>query len=189
MRPSPPPDDAAVELLAIGCQLGDASALDELIDRWHEPLWRYARRVTGRDDAASDAVQDAWVRILRALPGLRAPARLVPWLFGITRRVLMDRLRAQYAAPSPIEVDDAVHAAAAAEPGPDDLHLQLDAMERALEKLPVVERDVLVLFYLQDLSLADIADILSVPVGTVKSRLFRARHMLRKEMSHDDRSR
>jgi RNA polymerase sigma-70 factor (ECF subfamily) len=98
----------------------------------------------------------------------------------------MDRLRAQYAAPQPIEVDEAVHAGADA--GPDDLHAQLDAMERALVALPVVERDVLVLFYLEGLSLGDMADVLGVPIGTVKSRLFRARHLLRKAMTHDDRS-
>ena len=61
--------------------------------------------VTGGEDAADEVVQDVWLRILRGLPGLREPARLRPWIFGIARRVLMDRLRAQYAAPPLADVD------------------------------------------------------------------------------------
>jgi RNA polymerase sigma factor (sigma-70 family) len=164
------------ELLAVRCQLGEPEALDMLIARWHPALWSYVRRVTGNPDAAADAVQDAWVRILRALPGLREPARLRPWMFSIARRVLMDRFRAQYAAPVFVdtepadlaEPDDRREAALAAE----ELHAVLDA-------LPVSEREVLALFYLEELSLNELADVLSVPVGTVKSRLFRARRMLR----------
>ena len=90
----------------------------------------------------------------------------------------MDRLRAQYAAPAVADVDVATIAA------DDDSALadDLEALQQELERLPVVERDVLTLFYLKELSLAEIADVLGVPAGTVKSRLFRARRMLRAEM-------
>ena len=94
-----------LELLAVRCQLGERQALDALVARWHLPLWKYARRLTGGEEAADDVVQDVWLRILRGLPGLREPARLRPWIFGIARRVLMDRLRAQYAAPPIADVD------------------------------------------------------------------------------------
>jgi DNA-directed RNA polymerase specialized sigma24 family protein len=50
------------ELLAIRCQLGEAAAFDELVERWHGPLWGYVRRLVGSDDVASDVVQDVWVR-------------------------------------------------------------------------------------------------------------------------------
>ena len=97
-------------------------------------------------------------------------------MFSIARRVLMDRFRAQYAAPvfadtEPAELaepDDRRDAALAAE----ELHAALGA-------LPVSQREVLALFYLEELSLNELADVLSVPVGTVKSRLFHARRMLR----------
>jgi len=167
------------ELLAVRCQLGEPDALDALIARWHPALWSYARRVTGDPDAAADAVQDAWLRILRALPGLRDPARLRPWMFGIARRVLMDRFRAQYAAPAFADV----------EPGdlaePDDRRdaaLAAEELHGALDALPVAERELLALFYLEELSLNELADVLSVPVGTVKSRLFRARRLLRERL-------
>lgn len=166
-----------LELLAVRCQLGERQALDALVARWHLPLWKYARRLTGGDEAADDAVQDVWLRILRGLPGLREPARLRPWIFGIARRVLMDRLRAQYAA-LPLADVDVDGLADHDDPGatPEDI----DQLHEALEALPLLEREVLVLFYLDELSLAELADVLAIPVGTAKSRLFRARRILRR---------
>lgn len=168
------------ELLAIRCQLGDRSALDALVDRWHGPLWQYVRRMSADDDAAAETVQDVWLRVLRALPALRDPARLRAWLFSIARRALMDRLRDQYAAPiDDVEIetlaadDDALEAAESSE-----------ALQHALAQLPVAARETLVLFYLHELSLGQIAEILSVPAGTVKSRLFNARALLRRELEH-----
>jgi RNA polymerase sigma-70 factor (ECF subfamily) len=172
-------------LLAIRCQLGDAAALDELIDRFHPPLHRYARRVTGSDADADDVAQEAWVRILRGLPRLRTPEALRSWLFGIVHRVLMGRFRSDYARSAALNEIHEIGAADTMRERADaaELHARLDDLERALDRLPVVERDVLALFYLHDLSLAEIADALGVPVGTVKSRLFRARHLLKERMS------
>ena len=170
------------ELLAVRCQLGEAEAFDALVARWHPPLWAYARRLSGSDDAAGDAVQEIWLRVIRALPGLREPSRLRPWIFGIARRTLMDRLRAQYAAPRDADVDleelEGEGDAAVVEAEEESA-----ALHAALQRLPVIEREVLVLFYLRELSLAEIAGLLNVPAGTVKSRLFRSRQMLRAEMS------
>jgi RNA polymerase sigma factor (sigma-70 family) len=168
------------ERLAIRCLLGEASAFDELIARWHPAVWRYARRMAGADDVADDLTQDVWLRVVRGLPRLEDPARIRAWIFGIARRVLMDRLRAQYAAPALADIElDTLETA----PQDDDLRERIDEMEAALATLPAVEREVLALFYLDELSLTDIASIAAVPVGTVKSRLFRARHLLRTAMN------
>jgi RNA polymerase sigma-70 factor (ECF subfamily) len=169
----------ADELLAVRCQLGEPEAFDALVERWHEPLWRYTRRLTDDDDAAADAVQDVWLRVLRALPGLRDPARLRPWLFGIARRTLMDRLRRRYAEPERVPVD----AAEPLEPDADDDRAgELELVHERLAQLPLVEREVLVLFYLHELSLEQLAEVLGIPVGTVKSRLHRARRLLRRTL-------
>lgn len=182
---TPAQDPLADELLAVRCLLGEPAAFDELVARWHEPLWRYLRRLLGEDDAAGDAVQECWIRILRALPALRDPARLRPWLFGIARRTAMDRLRARYREPGETDLDPA---SLAAEP-PDDFRAeQLAAMHAELERLPMVEREVLELFYLRDLSLAQLVEVLEVPLGTVKSRLFRARRLLRHNLLAKDPS-
>ena len=167
------------ELLAIRLQLGERAAFDDLIARWHAPLWTYLRRVLGDQDAARETLQDVWIRVIRGIPRLREPASLRPWLFGIARRALMDRLRGQYADPVDGEIDVETLADDSASVRDAD---DLAALDDAVASLPVVERDVLTLFYLEELSLAEVAAAMNVPVGTVKSRLFRARRLLRQSM-------
>ena len=169
-------DPRADELLAIRCQLGERAAFTDLINRWHEPLWRYLRRLAGSNEAADDLVQDTWLRVMRGIAGLRDAARVRPWLFGIARRVAMDRLRAQYARPHD---DEAQIDEIAALPVDDELESDLEALEAGLASLPVRERETLALFYLRELSIEEMSALLGVPAGTVKSRLFRARELLR----------
>ena len=167
------------EWLVVRCQLGERPAFDELIQRWAEPLWKYVRRLAGDDSAAEDLTQDVWLRVLRGIGRLRDGSRLRPWLFGIARRVLMDRLRAQYATPAVSDVDVVDIPAS-------DISVtladELATMEAELARLPVIEREVLTLFYLQELSLGEVAEVLGIPIGTVKSRLFRSRQLLRREI-------
>jgi RNA polymerase sigma factor (sigma-70 family) len=169
-------DPRADELLAIRCQLGERPAFDALIARWHEPVWRYLRRLADSDDMAADLAQDTWIKVMRGIVNLREPARLRAWLFGIARRVAMDRLRRKYARPS--ESDAALEDMAAPEPD-SALESDLAALESGLESLPMRERETLALFYLRELSIEEIATLLAVPPGTIKSRLHRARNLLR----------
>ena len=167
------------ELLAIRCQLGEPLAFDELVARWHAPLWRYLRRLAAADDVAAETLQEVWLRVVRGISRLREPARLRAWLFGIARRAAMDRLRQQYAAPPLVEAElaDLPAGEEIADAGED-----VTVLLRELDLLPVVEREALTLFYLRELSLAEIAGVLAIPVGTVKSRLFRARRLLREQI-------
>ena len=167
------------ELLAVRCQLGEPGAFAELIHHWHEPLWRYVRRMTDDDDAAADAMQDVWLRVLRAMPRLREAKRLRAWLFSIARRTVMDRLRRQYATPETVSVDDVE---VSTDDADGDLEPDLIVMRDALGRMPFTERDVLVLFYLNELTIEQMVEVLAIPAGTVKSRLFRARRMLRQQL-------
>lgn len=172
-------DTRGDELLAIRCQLGDREAFDALIRRWHEPLWRYLRRLASDDDVAGDLAQETWVRILRRISTLRDASRLRPWMFGIARRVAMDRLRAQYLR----RTDDDVLIDDIAAPEIDaGVESDLQALDVGLAALPPRERETLALFYLRELTIEQMAGLLEVPVGTVKSRLFRARELLRREL-------
>ena len=171
------------ELLAIRCQLGEPAAFDELIARWHAPLWAFVRRLAGDDEAAREILQDVWLRVIRGIPRLRDGSKLRAWLYGIARRTLMDRLRKQYARTRNLDVDlDVDVDELPTEPAIDEID-NLDALERALVRLPVLEREAVTLFYLQELSLNEVAEALKVPVGTVKSRLFRGRRLLRQRMT------
>ena len=147
----------------------------------------HADALLRRDDdtRADELVQDIWLRVLQGIGCLQEPAKLRAWLFGIAHRRVMDRLREQYAAPV---TDGADPDALAADPIDLDLAFDIRDVERGLQLLPALEREVLSLFYLDELPLAEVAQVLAVPTGTVKSRLFRARKLLRHKLtgeSHD----
>lgn len=165
------------ELLVVRCQMGERDAFDELIRAWSGPLLRHVRRIAG-NEIACDIVQEVWLRALRGIVRLRDGAMLRPWLFGVAHHVMMDRLRVRY---SERDALDEVEAGQDAEDQESSEALFL-LLETELAGLPVVERETLTLFYLEELSLLQIAEIQAVPVGTVKSRLFRARAMLRQSM-------
>jgi RNA polymerase sigma factor (sigma-70 family) len=181
VTPDPKVEDRARqdEWLVVRCQLGERPAFDALIERWHAPLWRYVRQLTSNDDVAQEIAQEVWLRVIRGISRLRDGAKWRAWLFGIARRVLMDRLRSQYAMPIAGETEIAD---VPAEDADVDSEVLSAALHDELAKLPLIEREVLTLFYLRELSLSEVADILGVPLGTVKSRLFRARHLLRREL-------
>lgn len=165
------------ELLVVRCQLGERQAFEELIRAWSGPLLRHVNRLAG-NDIADDVVQEVWLRVLRGITRLRDGAKLRSWIFGVAHHVVMDRLRVRYAERGAL--DDVVDELDANESEWSEARFAL--METQLAGLPLVERETLTLFYLEDLSLLQIAEIQVVPVGTVKSRLFRARAMLRQSM-------
>jgi RNA polymerase sigma factor (sigma-70 family) len=168
------------ELIVVRCQLGELPALDELVTRWHLRLWRYIRCMVQRDEQAEESVQETWLRVLRGLPRLREPARFGPWFFGVAHRVLVDRLRTKYVSPAMANVDPDTLT------DDDDVETldseDIACLHESLGRLPLFEREVLTLFYFENLTLQEVAEVAAVPEGTVKSRLHRARRMLRDVM-------
>jgi RNA polymerase sigma-70 factor (ECF subfamily) len=164
------------ELLVVRAQLGEHAALAELLARWRVPVWTYVRRMLDAD-RADDVAQEVWLAVVRGLPRLREPGRFAPWLFTIARRSVTDRLRDEYAA-----AEETWGAGGGVVEDPAEATVDRTVLVSVLSALPVREREVLVLFYLQDLSVEQCADICQVPVGTVKSRLGRARRLLRAEL-------
>lgn len=169
--------DKHSELLVVRCQLGEREAFTELVETWHGPLWRYLRGMVESAPVADDLAQEAWIGVVRGLPRLRQPDRFAPWLFTIGRRVVTNHLRQRYSAGETTARDTDE----AAECDDDFPAGVLDRIEirGGLDRLPPIEREVLIMFHLQDLPLAACAAVLDVPLGTVKSRLSRARRMLR----------
>lgn len=176
-------DPRADALLAVRCQLGERAAFDDLVRRWAEPLRRHVTRVAGDAHTAEELVQDIWLRVLQGIGRLEDPLKVRAWLFGIAHRRMMDHLRERYSARS---TGEAGIAALGSDDGDPSLRMDLHDVERGLARLPAAERDLLSLFYLEGLSLEDAARALAVPVGTVKSRLFRARHLLRHQLTGAD---
>ncbi|GIE28340.1 RNA polymerase sigma factor [Actinoplanes italicus] len=161
-------------LLVLRAQLGDRAALGELVGHWHLPVWRYVRAMLGDRARADDVSQEVWARALRALPRLRQPDRFAPWLLTIARRTVQINFRQPYdegPLPEPVATDETTGV------------LDRTQISEGLVGLPPREREVLILFYLHDLALDDCADILGIPPGTVKSRLNRARRLLRDQLT------
>ncbi|MCK2218568.1 sigma-70 family RNA polymerase sigma factor [Actinomadura sp. ATCC 31491] len=164
------------ELLVVRAQLGERAALAELLARWRTPVWIYVCRMLDAD-RADDVTQEIWLAVVRGLPRLREPGRFAPWLFTIARRSVTDRLRGEYAqAEKTSGFGDTVVE------DPAEAMVDRAALVSVLSALPVLEREILVLFYLEDLPVEECADICRIPAGTVKSRLNRARRLLREHL-------
>jgi RNA polymerase sigma-70 factor (ECF subfamily) len=175
-----------IELLAIRCQLGERGAFDELVDRWHTPLWNYIRRIANRDDVAEELVQETWLRVLRGIVKLREPARLVEWIFGIAHRVLMDRLREKYRRAAVF--DGAIEASLQELPASsdEDAREDLEQLFKEIDRLPLPQQELLALYYLDELTVDEVGRVLDVPAGTVKSRLFQIRKVLRQTLTAEE---
>lgn len=181
-----PPDAVhrADALLAVRCGLGEDAAWAELVAIWQPRLWRYFLGMFGRRIDAEDALQSAWLRIVRSFGGLREPSLLGPWMYGVARRTAQDRLRRTFGADRAAEPLAAAEDAAGA--SDDDAAFGLELREevlRALTELSPDDRECIVLHYLEERPITDIAAFCAVPVGTVKSRLHRGRRLLRRRLN------
>ncbi|MBC7286769.1 MAG: sigma-70 family RNA polymerase sigma factor [Armatimonadetes bacterium] len=163
-------------------QRGDRRAFDELVRRHYSLAYNLAYRILGDSDAAADATQAAFVRAYRGLAGYRGGAAFTTWLHRIVVNVSLDMARRQQRATSIEAESDQPTPLEARLPseslGPDEEVLQRErarAVQRALMKLAPLHRAVLTMYELQGLSYDEIAAVLGVPLGTVKSRLNRAR--------------
>ena len=172
--PQDPKLTALIAYHVAGARLGrrrDAEALVRLCDA---RLMKHARHLTDDAETARDVVQDAWIDILRGLGGLRDDAAFVAFALQIvTRKAARDVARRQQARRV---TDDPFPPAPA--PDPD--------LPQAIAALPAPDRAALALFYTQGFSVTEIAQALSIPPGTVKTRLMRARNRLRALLTGED---
>lgn len=150
---------------------GDDAAFDALYDRFARPLYALGLRWLGDVQDTEELVHDTLIRAWRQADRFDPTrGRVASWLFGIARHVATDRLRDRGRRPA-----DALDAA-------DGLGWELDTdaladawdVAAAIERLPAVQREILLLAYREDLSQSQIADVLGIPLGTVKSRTYHA---------------
>ena len=178
-----PPDARLVE----AAQRGDRDAFGDLVARYQDRLFNTLLRIAGSREDAADAVQDAFVQAYVKLDSFRGDSQFFTWLYRIAMNVALSRRRRR----RPVGSLDAAKMNAGEEPmdaaaGPRD---QLLAEERAqqvhsaLADLGEVHRKILVLRELEGCSYETIADILELPVGTVRSRLFRAQDAIEREVT------
>jgi RNA polymerase sigma-70 factor (ECF subfamily) len=176
-----PPASARLydELLVTLVQSGDRRAGERLAARWQPRLARTARRLLGEEEASLAAVQEAWLSILRGIGSLRDPARFAPWAFGILRRRCADRIRR-------VQAERARSGESAHEPALPASAEEGIAIRQAFAALPPDQRLAAQLFFVEGLTLAEIAEVQEVPPGTAKTRLFHARRKLKAALTGDD---
>lgn len=164
---------------------GDERALESLYARHAQSLLAYAQHLVGDRGAAEEALQDTFVAIWRGAGSFEQRSAVRTWMFGICRRQALRRLRRRAEPSQPI--DDAGDVPST-DPGPDVVALaraDASAVTTALAALPAIHREVLDLVFGAELSHAEVAEVLGIPVGTVKSRLFHARAALARALPVD----
>jgi RNA polymerase sigma-70 factor (ECF subfamily) len=165
------------ELIALRCRLGEPAAFAELVRELERPLLYYATKLLGDEDRAFDVLQEVWLTAFRTVGRLEEPGALRAWLYRIAHGLVVDRIR-QDVSHQRVE---AARAEAVPEAGPEPSFDAADAaaVHRALDALDARHREVLVLHFLEDMPLGDIASVLGCPEGTVKSRIFHAKRALK----------
>jgi RNA polymerase sigma-70 factor, ECF subfamily len=179
------------EDLALNLQRGDLSALSILVEKHHSPLLGFLYRMTcGDRTLAEDLVQESFLRVIRSIAHYQYPRPFKPWLYAIATNIARDHYKRADSRHTIDMPDDAEQMTPEHTDLPEDALLSHDEEHRvaaAISDLPGHQREAVILRYYQELSLAEIADALNIPVGTVKSRLSlglrRLKTLLEKELS------
>jgi RNA polymerase sigma-70 factor (ECF subfamily) len=171
------------ELLVIQAQEGVIEALSELVGRWQNRLWRLAWRLTDDEQAAWDVLQETWIVISRRIGRLDDPAAFPAWAYRITSNKSRDWIRRRRRMRRADEAYGERHHEA--ENCGYCADRQYADLRQALADLPGRDRAILSFRYEDGFSTAEIAGILGIPCGTVKSRLHHARQRLRRFIEED----
>jgi RNA polymerase sigma-70 factor (ECF subfamily) len=187
MSDAPETAELPDEQLAARLQQGDEQALSELMQRYESKLMRYGQRFLGGqgDDVLRQAVQDIFIATYQNIEGFDLHQRFSPWIYRIAHNAFVDILRQRTRQPVyGLDFDSIV-----SHPVHEDVYAKEKEseeirvlVEKGLDVLPAAQREIIVLYYFEELSYKEIADVLHVPVSTVGVRLARARANLKKRL-------
>lgn len=166
---------AKEELLVMAAQQGNLDAFNVLYQHYQQPLLSFAYKVCSNEQIAQDAVQESWIKLSQQLRKLKDPRAFRSWLYRSVRWSCIDLVRKQPRNEQPLsEFDDL-----AAPCNIEHKESQHSSLLVHINKLPPLEKQAIYLFYLNEMTIAEISIILEIATGTVKSRLNRARNNLR----------
>jgi RNA polymerase sigma-70 factor (ECF subfamily) len=173
------------ELLVLRCQRGDTSAFELIVRMWERSLFYYLRRLASSEEDAWDLLQETWLKTFRSIGSLRDPRSLPSFLYTTARNAAVSRLRngkLSRELTGPLDEETL-------EADGDDVAVFDDAehVHHSLDRLPLSHREILTLYFLEDLSHEEISRLLGIPLGTVKSRLHYAKQAIHKLLQEGDR--
>ena len=154
------------ESLMLQFQAGSHESFEELFARYQDPLYGFFRRRLQGDGAAEDLAQETWLVVLKKSVRYEPRAQFRSYLYSVAFRLMLSERR-KHARNEPSARPDSIAVPASADAGL--------LIRQALSKLENVEREILMLREYEQLSYAEIAELLKIPINTVRSRLFRAR--------------
>lgn len=171
--------------LVASARVGDRRAWTRLIERWQPRFLGHAYRLLGNADQAAEVAQEAWIEVWRGLARLDDAMAFPAWALRIVSRRAAKSIRRRQ------RVRDTGRSLAR-EPvteesmdGGGELHVKLSEVQKALASLSHEQRAVIGLFYLEEMSVAEVSIVLDIPAGTVKTRLMHARQRLRAQLEGD----
>ena len=183
-------DQGAEPALIARARAGDAQAFDALVLEYQDRVFNMCYRMLANRDDALDVAQEVFLTVFRSIRRFEARARFSTWLYRITVNRCRDELRrrgsVKHTRPHSLSASEDPIEPSGHEPSPDEQASarELQALvERCIDELPGDVREVLVLRDTQDLPYEDIASVLEIPVGTVRSRLNRARTLLKERLA------
>ena len=162
--------------LVARAKTGDHNAFEILVREYRDRVLNVAWRIVSDADAAQDVAQETFIKAYQQLPRFRGKSKFGTWLYRIAVNEARAHLRAQHRRQARWEKQGALEAA---QPVPPEVGEQAGPIVALLQELPEKQRIALALFYLQELSVAEIAQAVRAPTGTVKAWLSRGRQRLR----------
>lgn len=192
IRPDGADGASAEARLLERCRSGSREAFDELMQRYERRVYNLAYRLSGNYDEAMDIAADSFVRIYNSLGNFRGDSSFLTWLYRVVTNIFLDHRKRQRARPSQsldelIEQDDSSLRQQQIADGPTpEEHVaageRTSVILAAIESLPDYQRAMVVLYHMEDQSYEEIAAAFGLPIGTVKSRLNRARLALKQKL-------
>ena len=182
--------DITEKELVTRCQTGDLSAYDKIMQRYEQKVYALCFRMSGNHNDAQDLAQEAFLKAFRALPSFKGQSQFSTWLYRIVTNTCLDERRKQARKPTllsmdkPLETGDGQIALTLPDNAPDPLRVTLQNelqadIQQVLSQLPQEQRLVIVMRDLEGYSYEEISAVLDINMGTVKSRLSRARIKVR----------
>ncbi len=178
--------------LVARCQQGSRDAFDELIRRYQRRVYTFAYRLTGNADDASDIAADTFVRLYTSIASFRGESSFATWLFRVVTNIYLDsrkrqRVRQTQSLDEMIELEESTVQRQIEDTGPTphevaEDHERTAALQAAITSLPEFQRTMVVMYHVNGMAYEEIAEALDLPIGTVKSRLNRARQALRRKL-------